>query len=70
MDVQRYISEFARPLTRPRWREGGPFKSDLFYSGLKDRYKRTGKEVYLRAYGRSRMARNTTLVWSVYYMYV
>ena len=68
-EIQMLIMEFARPLSKVNWRSGGSFNSENFYTGLRDRYKRTGGAIYEKALGRSRMSRNKSLIWSRRYMY-
>lgn len=72
VEIQKYIHEFAKPLTRPDWRKGGRFGSIEFQVGLKDQLNRVDRasSLYERAIGRGRMSRNASLVWNVRYMYV
>jgi len=32
--LSQLVNEFAKPLTRPKWRQGGSFPSKLFFQGL------------------------------------
>jgi hypothetical protein len=32
--LSQLVNEFAKPLTRPKWRQGGSFPSRLFLEGL------------------------------------
>jgi hypothetical protein len=32
--LSQLVNEFAKPITRPKWRQGGSFPSKLFFQGL------------------------------------
>ena len=48
-DVVRHIKEYCKPITRPDWRKGGSFKSELFECGLFNKFFNTNKILYIRA---------------------
>lgn len=38
LELSRLIQDFARPMTRPGWKNGGSFPSELFWQGIREKY--------------------------------
>ncbi len=40
IELSRLIQDFARPITRGNWRNGGAFSSELYWQGINEKYYR------------------------------
>ena len=38
IELSKLIQDFARPITRVNWRDGGSFSSELFHRGINEKY--------------------------------
>ena len=50
-EISKLIQDFARPLTRVNWRDGGSFPSELFHRGVNEKY--YGHLVYIGSIAQS-----------------